>query len=181
MKRSEVEAARERACEMLARAEIVITDEERDEMEVIDLGLGEFERTGLMLVVYVNTDRYCAKELIMFPRQTCPEHRHPRVEADPGKMETFRCRWGKVWLYFEGDPTSDPEARVPQGSEDYYTVFREVELNPGDQYTVPSDTLHWFQAGDEGAIVSEFSSTSRDEHDVFTDPRISRAPVIEEG
>lgn len=179
MKRSQVESARSRAADMLERAGIVITEQERQAMEVIDLGLGEFERTGLMLVVYVNTDRYCGKELIMFPRQTCPEHRHPRVEADPGKMETFRCRSGKVWLYFEGDPTSEPKARVPQGSEDYYTVFREVELNPGDQYTIPSDTLHWFQAGDEGAIVSEFSSTSRDEHDMFTDPRITRAPVIE--
>jgi len=49
---------------------------------------------------------------------------------------------------------------------------------PGRQYTVPSDTLHWFQAGDEWAIVSEFSSTSRDESDVFTDPRIRRMPEI---
>ncbi len=180
MKRSEVEAARKRAAGMLDRAGIVITADEQANMEVIDLGLGDFERTGLMLVVYVNTDRYCGKELIMFPRQTCPEHRHPRVEADPGKMETFRCRWGKVWLYSEGESTATPKARVPEGSEDYYTVFHEVELNPGQQYTIPSDTLHWFQAGDEGAIVSEFSSTSRDESDIFTDPRIQRAPVIEE-
>ena len=36
------------------------------------------------------------------------------------------------------------------------------------------DTLHWFQAGDEGAIVSEFSTRSRDETDVFSDPRIVR-------
>lgn len=35
-------------------------------------------------------------------------------------------------------------------------------------------TCHWFQAGDEGAVVSEFSSTSYDEYDVFTDPRIDR-------
>ena len=33
---------------------------------------------------------------------------------------------------------------------------------------------------DEGAIVSEFSSTSRDEFDVFTDPRIKRIPEIVE-
>jgi D-lyxose ketol-isomerase len=38
--------------------------------------------------------------------------------------------------------------------------------------------LHWFQAGAEGAVVSEFSSTSRDEYDVFTDPRIVRIPVV---
>jgi D-lyxose ketol-isomerase len=50
----------------------------------------------------------------------------------------------------------------------------EVELRPGEQFTIPPDTLHWFRAGDEGAIVSEFSTQSRDETDVFTDPRIVR-------
>jgi D-lyxose ketol-isomerase len=92
-------------------------------------------------------------------------------------METFRCRWGKVWLYVEGEPAAFPKARVPEGSKDYYTVFREIELVPGLQYTIPSDMLHWFQAGDQGAIISEFSSTSRDESDVFTDPRIQRVPT----
>lgn len=79
-----------------------------------------------------------------------------------------------------GDAPEERKARPPAGSEDYYTVFNEIELTPGEQYTVPSNTLHWFQAGDEGAIVSEFSSTSRDEADVFTDPRIKRMPEIEE-
>jgi len=35
------------------------------------------------------------------------------------------------------------------------------------------------QAGEEGAVVSEFSSTSRDDLDVFTDRRIVRAPAVE--
>jgi D-lyxose ketol-isomerase len=67
---------------------------------------------------------------------------------------------------------------VPKGSEAYYAVFHEIELLPGYQYTIPPNTLHWFQAGPEGAIVSEFSSTSSDETDVFTDPRIKRIPEI---
>jgi len=179
MKQSEVEKAQQQSAEMLEKAGIVITAEERRNMEVIDLGLGEFEKTGLVLVVYVNTDRYCAKELVLLPRQTCPEHRHPSVAGEPGKMETFRCRTGTVYLYCEGEPVENPKAKAPAGSEDYYTVFHEIVLHPGEQYTIPSDTLHWFQGGDEGAIVSEFSSTSRDESDVFTDPRIARAPEID--
>ena len=181
MKRSQAESARKCAAEMLAKAEIAITPQEQDDLEVIDLGLGEFERTGLMIVTYINNDSYCAKELVMFPGQTCPEHRHPPAAGGPGKLETFRCRWGKVWVYSDGEPTSCPKARIPLGSESYYTAFQEVELNPGEQYTIPSDILHWFQAGPEGAIVSEFSTTSRDESDTFTDPRIERAPTIEEG
>jgi D-lyxose ketol-isomerase len=171
--------AQERAAAMLAKAEIVLTPEERDRVEVADFGLGDLERTGLALVTYVNTERYCAKELVLFPRQTCPEHRHPPVAGEPGKMETFRCRTGRVWLYVEGEPALDRKAAPPAGDEQYYTVFREIELQPGKQYTIAPDTLHWFQAGDEGAVVSEFSSTSRDESDIFTDPRIRRAPEVD--
>lgn len=185
IKRSQVRQIQARAAAMLSNAGIVLTPSEVQNLEVAEFGLGEVERTGLELVVYVNTDRYCAKELILFPRQTCPEHRHPTVKDDrgqsaPGKMETFRCRWGRVWLYTEGPPTRPMQGRVPAGSEKYYTVFHEIELKPGEQYTIPSNTLHWFQAGDEGAIVSEFSSTSRDESDLFTDPRIKRIPEIVE-
>jgi len=180
IKRSEVRKMQARAAEMLSRAGIVLTPTEIENIEVAELGLGEVERTGLQLFVYVNNDRYCAKELILLPRQTCPEHRHPPVGNDPGKMETFRCRWGRVFLYVPGPRPPQIQARIPAGSEPYYTVFHEIELRPGDQYTIPPDTLHWFQAGDEGAIVSEFSSTSRDEFDVFTDPRIRRLPQIVE-
>ncbi|HSG17164.1 MAG TPA: D-lyxose/D-mannose family sugar isomerase [Anaerolineae bacterium] len=178
LRRSEVRRLQAKAAAMLSRDGIELTNEELHNIEVAEFGLGEVERTGLELVVYVNTDRYCAKELVLFPGQTCPEHRHPPVGDDPGKMETFRCRTGQVWLYVEGEPTQEPKAQVPEGSEDYYTVFHEIELNPGQQYTIPPNTLHWFQAGEHGAIVSEFSSTSRDEFDYFTDPRIKRIPEI---
>jgi len=176
--RSQLQSAQERAAKMLASAGIDITPTECQNIEVAEFGLGELERTGLELVVYVNTDRYCAKELILFPHQTCPEHRHPPNAGEPGKMETFRCRWGRVWLYLEGEPTPNPQGRPPEGSEAYYTVFHEMILNPGEQYTILPNTLHWFQAGPEGAIVSEFSSTSRDESDMFTDSRIRRIPEI---
>ena len=52
-------------------------------IEVADFRLGDRENTGLQLVTYVNTDRYCAKEMVLFPGQTCPEHRHPD-RAGPG-------------------------------------------------------------------------------------------------
>jgi D-lyxose ketol-isomerase len=168
--------ARARAHEYLERAGIVLTDQEAARIEVADFDLDELERTGLELVTYVNTDRVCAKELVLFPRQTCPEHLHPRVAGEPGKEETFRCRWGEVYLYVAGEPVDPEEARAkpPAGREDTYTVWHEVVLRPGEQYTIYPETLHWFQAGDEGAVVSEFSTRSRDEADIFTDPQIRR-------
>jgi D-lyxose ketol-isomerase len=57
-------------------------------------------------------------------------------------------------------------------------VWHEVVLRPGQQHTVPPNTLHWFQAGPEGAIVSEFSTQSRDDLDVFTDPDIARTTIV---
>ena len=195
----QVNGAQRRAARMLEEAGFVLTPEERAEIEVADFGLEDLEHSGLELVIYENNDRYCAKELVLFPGQTCPEHRHPPVGDDPGKQETFRCRWGKVYLYVNDRPEdgrdqpqdggnesaakddpADISATLPPGDEAHYTVFREIELTPGEQYTIPPNTLHWFQAADDGAIVSEFSSTSRDEHDRWTDPRIQRIPEIEE-
>ena len=175
--REQVEQARVRSREYLQQAGIVLTPEELAQIEVADMGLNELEQTGLQLVVYVNTERVCAKELVLFPRQTCPEHRHPPIDGEPGKEETFRCRWGTVFLYVEGEPAPNPVAKPPAGRESAYTVWHEVVLQPGEQYTIPPDTLHWFQAGDEGAVVSEFSTRSRDEFDIFTDPDIRREPV----
>ena len=176
--RFQYEMAVERSSAMLREAGLAITPAERERFEVADFGLNELEKTGLQIITYVNTDRCCAKEIIMSPGQTCPEHQHPTIGGVPGKEETFRCRWGTVYLYVPGSPSTPASCVPPAGSEPYYTVYREICLRPGDQYTLVPDTLHWFQAGPEGAIVSEFSTRSTDEADVFTDPRIKRAPEV---
>lgn len=178
--REELKKYQEMAYEYLQRAGIVLTPEERENIEIADLGLGEFETTGLSLVTYYNDEKYCAKELVLFPKQTCPEHKHPPVpQLDYiGKQETFRCRWGEVYLYVEGDPVANPAATPPEHRKDTYTVWHEVILKPGEQYTIPPQTWHWFQGGAEGAVVSEFSTRSLDEYDLFTDQTIKRTPEI---
>ena len=164
-------AAQEYALRELEASGVVLTEAERSAIEVTDFGLSRLRETGLQLLVYVNTDRHCAKELVLYPRQTCAEHRHPPFEGTPGKEETFRCRRGLVYLYVEGEPTTEPACRPPRG---VYTVWHEIALRPGAQHTIPPNTLHWFQAGPEGAVVSEFSTASRDELDEFSDPAVRR-------
>ncbi|NQT53478.1 D-lyxose/D-mannose family sugar isomerase [bacterium] len=177
--REEQERWQQAAAQLFERAGIVITPEEHAAIETADFGLGDFEHTGLGVLVYVNTARCCAKELAMLPGQTCPEHRHPVIDAaNPGKEETFRCRWGEMYLYVSGSPTDKPRARPPRGREQAYTVRHEVVLQAGDQYTLEPDTLHWFQAGPLGAVVSEFSTRSLDEKDVFTDEEIQRITQV---
>ena len=155
--RHELHAAQSYAATELEACGIVLTDTERDAIEVADFGLSRLREQGLMLLVYVNTDRYCAKELVLYPGQECPEHRHPPFDGTPGKEETFRCRRGLVTLVVDG---------------------REFVLRPGEQFTIPPDTLHSFRAGPQGAVVTEFSSASRDELDVFTDPNVRRETVV---
>jgi D-lyxose ketol-isomerase len=155
--REEQREAQEYAARELEAAGVALTDAERTEIEVADFGLSRLREQGLMLLVYVNTERYCAKELVLYPGQACPEHRHPPFDGGPGKEETFRCRRGLVTLLVDG---------------------RELVLGPGVQFTIPPDTLHSFRAGPDGAVVTEFSSASRDELDVFTDPAVRRATVV---
>lgn len=178
MKREVCEQARAAALGMFQKAGIALTAEEKENIEIADFGLGEFERTGLSLVIYINCERYCAKEMVLLPRQTCPEHKHAPFGEYRGKQETFRCRYGTVYLYVEGEPASRPFAVPPAGSEEWYTVWHEIVLREGEQYTIYPNTKHWFQAGDQGAVVSEFSTQSFDEYDIFTDPRIKRIPEI---
>jgi D-lyxose ketol-isomerase len=168
----EIKEARQRAAAILDDAGIAVTGDEAERIEVAHFGLGELDKTGLEIVIYVNTDRCCAKELVLFPGQTCPEHYHPPFEGTPGKEETFRVRKGTVYLYVDGEPTPNP--RCTPSRAEHYTAWQEIKLEPGDQYTIPPMTKHWFQAPDGEAVVSEFSTESRDEYDVFTDPDIVR-------
>jgi D-lyxose ketol-isomerase len=180
MKANQAKRVRERTLGLLKKAHIAVTRQEAENIEVADFGLGDIGKMGLELIVYQNNDRYCAKELVLLPGQTCPEHRHPPMdELNPGKQETFRCRWGEVYLYTEGEPTGKPKAKLTPKYRENFTVWHEITLRPGGQYTIPPNTLHWFQGGPKGAVVSEFSSKSIDETDQWTDRNIRRIPVYE--
>lgn len=167
--------------EEFRKAGIVITEEEKKRIEVADFGLGILEDVGLQILTYVNTEKCCAKEMVLKPYQTCPEHTHKDgVENGvkyTGKEETFRVRKGTCYLYVEGEgKAEDIKAIMPKTK---VTVYHEIVLHAGEQYTLYPNTKHWFQGGKEGAIISEFSTKSRDESDVFEDERIKRIPEVE--
>lgn len=178
MKEKDIKIAKDKALEMYEKAHIVLTDEEKENIEIADFGLNDFYVSGLSIVTYVNTETTCAKEMVLHPYQTCPEHVHAPIEDKnyKGKEETFRVRYGRVYLYVEGEPVDKVSARIP---DEHYTVFNEIVLNPGDQYTLYPNTWHWFQADKDGAVISEFSTTSYDECDHFRNPNIQRVPTLE--
>jgi D-lyxose ketol-isomerase len=145
------EEVRQQALALLNKAHIPLSEEEKRSLKVIDFGLNDIANYGVQFVEYINDERYCARQLVFLPRQTIPEHMHPPVGDDPGKVETFRVVWGKVWAYTED---------------------AEMELNAGEQCTIGNNQFHWFQAGEDGAVVIEFSSPARDQFDIFKDPRV---------
>ena len=177
MKRETYTQRVDEAIKYYEKASIILTEDEKARIEVADFGLNNVEEIGLQLLTYINTERVCAKEMVLTPFQTCPEHKHIPTSGCAGKEETFRCRYGKVYLYLPGETTAEEiQARIPASD---VTCFREIVLNPGEQYTIMPETLHWFQAGPEGAVISEFSTKSTDETDIFTDLRIVRSTKIE--
>lgn len=181
MKLTEIIKYREKSLLFFRKAGIILTKEEEQNIEIADFGLNNFENIGLSILTYVNTENVCAKELVLLPNQTCPEHTHKDGIDEKGlpfkgKEETFRCRFGQVYLYIEGSK-NNPNLVLPNTK---VTVFHEIILNPGEQFTLYPNTLHWFRAGNKGAVISEFSTTSRDQYDVFTDPNIIRIMQVEE-
>lgn len=168
--------ARERVLEILKKAQVSITAAEADQIELTDFGLGDFCRFGLQQLDYIDSDVFYAGELILLPNQIVPEHRHPTAENEMPKEQTFRCRWGTVYLYVPGEETPEINAAIPADRAQYFTVKREIVLRPGQQYTIPPNTLHWMQAGPEGAVLSEFSTGSRRAAEVFTDPNVYKVP-----
>ena len=179
MKQTEVREMQQEALEYYEKAGIVLTEKEKENIEVADLGLGMVRKVGLEIVTYINTERVCAKEMVLLPYQVCPEHKHVPTNGQAGKEETFRCRWGKVYLYTDTDKNAKKEdIHIPLPPTDV-SVFDETIPLPGEQFTIMPETLHWFAAGEEGAVISEFSTRSTDETDWFTDPRLIRAPEVE--
>lgn len=123
--------ALERTQTLLAGCGIRLTDVEKREIELTDFGLADYPRSGLQLLTYINTPRYCAKELVLFPHQTCPEHLHPPFDDTPGKQETFRCRWGEVYLFVDDDALTLNTERGAQS----------VNLQPGSNSGIPASVI----------------------------------------
>ncbi len=173
--RSHVTKAQKRSVKFYDDVGIVVTTEEKKKIEVTEYAYGELESEELQQVTYKNTNRYCAKETTLFPNQICREHKHPPV---PSKMGTFRCRWGLVRLYIEADSTKHINAKVPREAKTHYPILHEIEFHSGDQYLISPNACNWFQAGPEGAVITEYFSTGNNENDIYTDRHVDRMPKV---
>ena len=170
--------AQKRALEYMLKAGVVLSEEEKQNIGVADFGLSDLEHQGGQILTFFNTDRISAKVIVLFPWQILPEHWHPQLGNDIGKEEVMRVRWGEVYLYMPGVPTPNPRAKIVPEEKKHFTVWHEIILRPGDQYIIPPRAVHWFQAGEEGAVIDDYSSAARDLQDGFTNPEVVRETKI---
>lgn len=113
---------------------------------VLDFGLGEFRRTGLIEYWIANEAEagYCGKYLFVFDGQVCPRHWHRT------KHETFFVVKGVLVVELDG---------------------RSVELGEGERLPIPARVPHSFR-GKGPALLMELSMPCEIEDNFFEDRRI---------
>ena len=134
------------------------------------------DHEGFVSVDILRSPRVRTVVFVLFPNQALPQHKHPPYDDEPGKEETIRVLWGKAKVYVPGSATNE-DVRIPPGKDAYYTVFDEIKLEAGDQYTIPPDTEHWFQGGSKGAVVITFQNRVDESRNYFRDPRSTGCPI----
>jgi len=158
--------------------------------DITDFGLGEFKKTGILLVTLRNggteatrsmRKTYCEKIIHLRVDQTCPMHYHK------AKTEDIINRGGgrlSFELYLAG-------ADGRSFSEDRFEVFRDgmrhscrpgevVRLAPGESLTIPPFLYHSFWAEQEDVLAGEVSTVNDDTADNFFSQDMPRFMAIEE-
>lgn len=113
---------------------------------VLDFGLGQFDRVGLIEFWIANEEQagYCGKYLFAFDGQQCPAHSH-RV-----KHETFFVVVGRLKVILDGKP---------------------IMLQAGQVLPVPPGRVHSFE-GEGNALLLKLSMPCQVSDNDFEDPKI---------
>jgi D-lyxose ketol-isomerase len=113
---------------------------------VLDFGLGQFDRTGLIECWIANEMQagYCGKYLFVFAGQECPAHSHRT------KHETFFPIRGQFQVMLDG---------------------KTFTLEPGQVLPVPPGHIHFFR-GETNSLLLELSMPCQVDDNCFEDPRI---------
>jgi D-lyxose ketol-isomerase len=154
--------------DLIQKANFPLTDEELKSLVVNDFGLDNLEEEGFGLIDLLRSERVRVNLVVLLPNQSLPEHLHPAYENEKGKEETIRVLYGTTRVFIEGEP--DTEINIPKGKEQWYTALKRIYLKVGEQFTVPAQVKHWFQAGENGSVNIAFQNRVNESHNVFYDP-----------
>jgi len=177
MKRSEINRAIQDASNHFAAHGWTLPPEPA--WDVTDFGLGDFAKSGLVLVNLAAEPEYCEK--LMFARrdQQTPAHCHRQ------KKEDIIARWGtlavQVW---KAHPAESGDAAFElqiNGRKQQVRSGDTVRLPAGHRVTLTPGVYHAFWPETEACIIGEVSTANDDLHDnYFVDPDIGRFPELVE-
>lgn len=92
--KQEYEETTEATLELFKKAGIVLTPEE-ERKEVADFGLADLKRTALQLLVYIETKRVCAKELVLYQDRLAPSACTHRLKANRARKNNSAVEGAK--------------------------------------------------------------------------------------
>lgn len=147
--------------------------------DVTDFGLGDWRRSGLVLINLAEEPEYCEKLMYAREGMTTPAHCHRR------KKEDIIARWGtlavQVWpsLPVEGEPRPF-QVRI-NGEPREVHAGEIVDIRAGERITLVPGVYHEFAPVTDECIIGEVSTANDDAHDnFFINPDIGRFPHVEE-
>jgi D-lyxose ketol-isomerase len=172
MKRSEVNKAILAAKSVFEKYHWVLPLDPK--WDVTDFGLGNFEKSGLILINLAEEREYCEKLMHAFENQITPLHTHKK------KKEDIIVRWGKLivelWngLPDEGRKNEDMEIQI-SGKMENVKNGSTVELSAGERVTLTPGIYHAFWPSTPECIIGEVSTANDDLNDnFFVDDNIGR-------
>ena len=168
------DAAKKAYFELMEGLHYPVYQKLRDEMWVLDFGLGRFTDAGMGGIFWINDKegKYLGHEIFLLPGQMIPEHWHVKTDEAAAKAESWQLRYGAVTLFGEGDATPDAEKTIPASEREFTTVRHATVLRLGDIAPLNRvEAKHFMVAGPRGCVVTEYASF----HDMkalrFTNPK----------
>jgi D-lyxose ketol-isomerase len=172
MKRSDVNKALVAAREVFEKYNWVLPPNPR--WDVTDFGLGDFKKSGLILINLAEEPEYCEKLMYAFQGQITPLHTHKK------KKEDIIVRWGKLTLeLWEGLPhlakKGNPFRVQISGKQTEVKNGETVEISAGERITLTPGIYHAFWPSSPDCIIGEVSTANDDLNDnFFVNPDIGR-------
>lgn len=177
MKRSEINRAIKKASRFFKKHHWILPPNPK--WDVTDFGLGDFGKSGLVLINLCEEAEYCEKLMYAVKGQVTPAHTHKK------KKEDIICRNGELIVQvWEGEPGETHSEFKIQINGEMTTVSsgEEVKLSSGERITLVPGIYHKFFPISDECIIGEVSTANDDLNDnFFSDPDIGRfSSIIED-
>lgn len=178
MKRSEINRAYQAAKHCFEKNNWQLPPEPR--WDISDFGLGEFEKTGLVLLNLAEEAEYCEKLMYCRKDQVTPLHTHAQ------KKEDIICRQGQLAIeLWSGHPQKTERGnpfRLKRNGRAVEVRSGEVLLlAAGERVTLTPGLYHAFWSVTAECVIGEVSTANDDQNDnFFVNREIGRYPGIEE-